>query len=91
MAAENWIYEEMKTCELPPDAACAFHRALEGFVGARYSPVLYVARRSGKGTDYCIVCRTVTATNPPLTGCKAVFLYSDAQGSAAVVKIEDIL
>lgn len=87
----GWIYEDMKTCELPSDAAIAFSKALKGFVGVRYSPVLYVAHQLVSGTNYCIICKTVSATNPPLTGCKAVFIYSDLQGSAVITNIEDII
>lgn len=86
-----WNYQEMKACDLPQPVATAFSKAFEGWVGVSYVPVLYVASQLVAGTNYCIICKTTTIVNPPIPGCKIVFIYADLQGNAHITKINDVI
>lgn len=87
----GWNYQEMQACNLPQPVATAFSKAFEGFVGVDYVPVLYVASQVVAGTNYCIICKTTSVTNPPTKGCKVVYIYSDLQGNSHITKINDVI
>jgi len=86
-----WEYEKMEACNLPQRAATAFSKAMEGIVGVGYVPVLFVAHQLVSGTNYCFICQTTTVTNPPLLGCKSVFIYETLDGNCSIQKIHDII
>lgn len=88
----GWTYDpNMAPCGLPQEVASAFTKATEGIVGASYVPVLYVASQLVSGKHYCIVCKTTLVTNPPIPGCKIVYIYADLKGNACINKIEDVI
>ncbi|MDP4094134.1 MAG: hypothetical protein Q8920_12315, partial [Bacillota bacterium] len=87
----GWKYQEMQACNLPEPVATAFSKAFAGFVGVIYVPVLYVASQLVAGTNYCIICKTTTVTNPPMEGCKVVRIYADLQGNAHITHINDVI
>jgi len=87
----GWKYQDMQACNLPQPVATAFSKAFEGFVGVSYVPVLYVASQLVAGTNYCIICKTTTVTNPPILGCKVVYIYADLQGNAHITRINDVI
>lgn len=91
MMPGQWDYQKMPECELPGDAASAFSKTVGSYVGVSYTPVLYVAKQAVSGTNYCFVCKTVTVSNPPAEGCKAVFVYMDLKGNSSVTHIYDII
>ena len=86
-----WVYQDMQACNLPQPVATAFSKAIAGLVGVSYTPVLYVASQLVSGTNYCIICKTTASTNPPLHGCKTVFIYADLEGNAHITKIIDVI
>ena len=89
----SWVYQtdSMTPCDLPQKVATAFAKATEGIVGVSYTPVLYVASQVVSGMNYCIVCKTVATTNPPMYGCKTLYIYADLSGNAKITKIEDVV
>ncbi len=91
MQCGAWEYENMVACDLPERAATAFSKAIGGLVGVNYIPVLYVGHQIVSGTNYCIICKTTTVTNPPMPGCKAVYIYESLDGTCSIIKIEDVI
>ncbi len=87
----GWNYQSMPTVNLPEQAATAFSKAVEGIVGVKYEPVLYVASQLVAGFNYCIICKTTTITNPPLEGCKILYIYADLEGNASITRVEDVI
>ncbi len=89
----GWVYhtDEMKVCDLPQKVATAFAKATHGIIGVRYEPVLYVASQLVAGMNYCIVCKTTAATNPPVKSCMVLTIYEDLSGNATISKIESIV
>ncbi|MGF7534431.1 hypothetical protein AAGG74_12095 [Bacillus mexicanus] len=87
----EWNYQEMQACHLPQPVATAFSKAIDGIVGVKYVPVLYVASQLVSGHNYCIVCKTTATTNPPMHGCKVVTIYADLEGNAHVTNIHDVI
>ncbi len=86
-----WQFQEMTPCNLPKEVAAAFNKAVGGIIGVGYMPVLYVASQLVAGMNYCIICKTTAMTNPPLVGCKAVYIYADLSGNAHITKIDDVI
>lgn len=87
----GWNYQDMPACNLPQQVATAFSKAFEGFVGVEYVPVLYVASQLVSGNNYCIICKTTTIVNPPIPGCKVVYIYADLEGNSHITRIEDVI
>ncbi|OJT66376.1 hypothetical protein BFP48_00480 [Bacillus altitudinis] len=81
----------MQACNLPQPVATAFGKAIEGLIGVKYVPVLYVASQLVSGHNYCIICQTTAVTNPPMKGCKVVTVYADLEGNAHITNIHDVL
>lgn len=91
MMAGAWEYANMPACALPQNAATAFSKVIQGLVGVSYTPVLYVGHQLVSGTNYCIVCKSTLVTNPPVSGCKVLFIYEDLNGNCSITKIDDVI
>jgi hypothetical protein len=91
MPIGGWKYEDMPGCALPQKAATAFDKAVSHIIGITYKPVLFVATQLVSGTNYCIICKTTLVTNPPMEGCKIVFIYEDLEGNCSLTKIQDVI
>ena len=91
MKCGGWNYADMPACSLPQDAATAFEKATKGFCGSGFVPVLFVGTQLVSGTNYCIVCKSTLTTNPPIVGCKTLFIYEDLKGNCSITKIDDII
>lgn len=88
----GWVYDpNMQSCGLPQEAASAFCKAIEGLVGVSYEPAFYVASQLVSGYNYCIICKTTMVTNPPVPGCKIVYIYADKNGNAKITRVEDVI
>jgi len=91
MQCGAWNYADMPACNLPEKAATAFSKAITGLVGVKYTPVLYVGSQLVSGTNYCIICKTVTVTQEPIEGCVSMIIYEDLQGNVAITSITHII
>lgn len=87
----GWVYQDMPACNLPQPVATAFNKAMNGIIGVKYVPVLYVASQLVSGNNYCIICKTTATTNPPMEGCKIVYIYADLEGNSHVTRIEEVI
>lgn len=91
MLCGSWKYADMPACSLPERAATAFSKAIQGLVGVSYTPVLYVGSQLVSGTNYCIICKTVTLTHEPIEGCATMIIYEDLQGNVAITSITSVI
>ncbi|HAK0820326.1 TPA: hypothetical protein H1P87_003999 [Salmonella enterica] len=85
------INENMKPCELPEDAATVFTDATKSFVGAKYSPVLYVGKQIVSGCNYMFICKQVLSTEHKDTHVVKMFIYKPAAGKAEILSIEKLI
>lgn len=89
----GWEYpKEVQAVQLPDKVATAFDQAMRGFVGAQYTPVLFVGQQIVNGTNYCIVCHVKTVTREPIYGFKAVYINVSSSGdSSHIIKIDNVV
>lgn len=84
-------WEQPESPELTEEARTALDKALEGFVGATYTPFALVSTQTQAvaGANYCILCEctiTVPDAEPVYT---LVYIYEDPDGNAELTQIVD--
>ena len=71
-----------------PEVQALMDKALEGFTGAMYKPVAYVATQLVSGTNHLLLC----TVSPVAADAKATYamvtLYEDLQGNVTISKVE---
>ena len=88
--AGGWENVPHEAAELPEDAQSALDRALEGLVGAEYTPVALMSTQVVAGMNYCILCQ-ITPVVPDATPSWAlVYVYADLQGNAEITNIYEL-
>ena len=86
-----WEYNQGEpSLEQNPDVQAAFEKATGEMLGADYEPIALVAKQVVSGTNYQILCRETTVTNPPVNKIAMVTVYADLQGNAEVTDIQNI-
>ena len=76
--------------DLPEDAQAAFGKALDGLVGAEYTPVALLSTQVVAGMNYCILCQ-ITPVVPDATPTWAlVYIYADLQGNAEISNVYEL-
>ena len=76
--------------ELPEDAQKAFDKAVEGLVGAKYTPVTLLATQLVAGTNYCILCQVSPVVPDPEPKWALVYIYADLQGNAEIMNVYEL-
>ena len=86
----GWQNVPCEAAELPEDAQAAFDKALDGLVGAEYTPVALLSRQVVAGMNYCILCQ-ITPVVPDATPTWAlVYIYADLQGNAEITNVYEL-
>ena len=86
----GWQNVPCEAAELPEDAQAAFDKALDGLVGAEYTPVALLSTQVVAGMNYCILCQ-ITPVVPDATPTWAlVYIYADLQGNAEITNVYDL-
>ncbi len=86
----GWQNAPHEAAELPEDAQAAFDKALEGLVGAEYTPVALLSTQLVAGMNYCVLCQ-ITPVVPDATPTWAlVYIYADLQGNAEITNVYDL-
>ncbi len=81
-------YERASSPIITDNIKNLLEKATENLVGAKYTPVAYIARQVVSGTNHCILCK-ITAVTPDAKATYAlVYLYEDLEGNT---KITDTL
>ena len=84
----GWSFpEEFTAGTLPEEAAAAFEKALEGFVGSDLTPMALLGTQVVAGTNYAVLCRTQAVTPDAVPQAQIVFVYADLQGNAEITNI----
>ena len=80
-------WEPVASPEVTAEVQSLMDKALEGFTGAMYEPVAYVATQVVAGTNHLLLC-TVTPVVPDATGSYAmVTLYEDLDGNVTISNV----
>ena len=82
--------EETEVASLPEDAAAAFAKANEGFVGNSLEPIAYLGRQIVNGTNYAILCRSTLVTADPISSIQVVIVSENAEGEATFSSIRTV-
>ncbi len=86
----GWQNVPCEAAGLPEDAQAAFDKALDGLVGAEYTPVALLSTQVVAGMNYCILCQ-ITPVVPDATPTWAlVYIYADLQGNAEITNVYDL-
>ena len=88
--AGGWENMPYDAAALPADAQAAFDKALEGLVGAAYTPVALLSTQVVAGMNYCILCQ-ITPLVPDATASWAlVYIYADLEGNAEITNVYEL-
>ena len=86
----GWENVPCEAAELPEDAQAALDKALDGLVGAKYTPVALLSTQIVAGTNYCILCQ-ITPVVPDATPTWAlVYVHADLQGNAEITNVYEL-
>lgn len=86
----GWNNVPCVAAELPEDAQAAFDKALDGLVGAKYTPAALLSTQVVAGMNYCILCQ-ITPVVPDATPTWAlVYIYADLQGNAEITNVYEL-
>lgn len=86
----GWQVEAHEAAELPEDAQAAFDKALEGLVGAEYTPVALLSTQVVAGMNYCILCQITPVVPNPVPSWALVYIYADLQGNAEITNVYEL-
>ena len=75
--------------EVPDTVRALLAQALDGLVGASYTPVAYLGSQVVAGTNHKLLCRTAPAVPDPVETYAIVTLYADLDGNAELTEIQN--
>jgi len=88
--AGGWENVPHEFVELPEDAQAAFDKALDGLVGAEYTPVALMSTQVVAGMNYCILCQIVPVVPDAAPTWALVYIYADLEGNAEITNVYDL-
>ena len=88
--AGGWQNVPHEAAELPADAQAAFDKALNGLVGAQYTPVALLSTQVVAGMNYCILCQITPVVPNAAPTWALVYIYADLQGNAEITNVYDL-
>ena len=62
-------------------------KAVKGMVGAKYTPVAYIASQVVAGTNHCILCKVAAVVPEAVSEYKLVYIYEDLEGNAEITNV----
>ena len=72
------------------EATAAFEKAMEGFVGVSYEPVVCLAQQLVSGTNYAILCKAQVVYPDAQPYYAIVYIYESLEGNAEILKIVNL-
>ena len=90
MMVGGWEMVKAEAQPLTEDAQAAFDKAMEGLVGASYTPVALLATQLVSGTNYCILCQVTPVVPNPVPAWALVYIYADLQGNAKIMNVYEL-
>jgi len=76
--------------EITDELRAIFEKALEGMLGANYSPVALISTQVVSGMNYCFLCDSTGVYPGAETKQVLVYIYEDLNGNAEVTDIVDL-
>lgn len=86
----GWTVTEDMTSQLTDDEKAVFEQALDGLVGAEYTPVAIVATQLVSGTNYAYLCTTTPVVPDAKPHWTIAVVYKDLQGNASLSNVADL-
>lgn len=86
----GWGTGTISGSDIPEDAKAALDKALEGMLGAKYTPVAYLGSQVVAGLNYSFLCTVTTVTATPVTKLVKVIVYKDLEGNASITDTIDV-
>ena len=88
--AGGWtIYNDDTEAVLPEGVQEVFDKALEGYAGAGFTPVAYMASQVVAGVNHMILCKCTQVTAEPVTTLAVITIYQDLEGNATITNVSD--
>ena len=89
-AEVQWKAVPQEAAELPEDAQAAFDKALEGLLGAQYTPVALLSTLEAEEMNYCILCQITPVVPNAVPNWALVYIHADDQGNAGISNVYDL-
>ncbi len=86
----EWKYEELSGCMLPEKVATGWTQVFSNHLGVEYIPALYCGSQVVNGTNYMIIAKAKTISNPAREYMATIILYSDLEGHFSLVSVNEI-
>ena len=67
-----------------------FDKALDGLVGAKYTPVALLSTQVVAGMNYCILCQITPVVPDGNPSWALVYIYADLQGNAEITNVYEL-
>ncbi|MGL5752169.1 MAG: hypothetical protein ACRCXT_16670 [Paraclostridium sp.] len=77
--------------DLSPALNTCLNTALTSLTGAGYELILYVGSQLVSGTNYLVICKETTLTNPPSERLVAVVINQPLSGKCTIVSVKPLL
>ena len=83
-------WEDVDSPVITEEMAALVEKASANLTGAKYTPVAYLGRQVVSGTNYLILCRTVSTVDPDAVETYMfVTVYEDLEGGAQITNVID--
>jgi len=82
-------WQEAESPAMTEEAAAAFKKATEGFVGVNYVPVALLSTQTVAGTNYRILCEATTVYPGAEMHYAVVNVYESLEGNANIISVTD--
>lgn len=86
----GWESAAAEAGKLPEEAQAAFDKAMEGLVGASYTPVALLSTQLVAGKNYCILCQISPVVPNPVPTWALVYIYADLEGNARITNVYEL-
>lgn len=87
----GWNIDVKEPCEINPTLYRCLNSALNNITGVSYTMVSYLGCQLVNGTNYAVLARGTTSTNPPTTILYVVVINRDLNGNCTIVSSTPIL
>lgn len=86
----GWTLAPDLSVSLTNEDQARFNKALEGFTGAGYEPVVVLATQLVSGKNYAYLCKATPIATKAIPHWSVVVVYENLQGEVSISSIKDI-
>lgn len=88
--ADEWVIENMRSCDLTEAVTTAFGEATN-LEGVGYIPLLYVGHQFVEGMNYMLICKQTLITTEPIVRIVQMTIYKKLDMPAVITDLVTIL